>query len=101
MDAKVMKEMLEGTALQVTTVEIGELEQGINQVIPLNAPVKMIVVSGSLYPSLSTEYVAETFVQSGYFYTQSANRMLVSITEHDITLNCLTNWYGVQVLLFY
>lgn len=67
MDAKVMKEMLEGTALQVTTVEIGELEQGINKVIPLNAPVKMIVVSGSLYPSLSTEYVAETFVQSGYF----------------------------------
>ena len=101
MDAKVMKEMLEGTAPQVTTVEIGELEQGINEVIPLNAPVKMIVVSGSLYPSLSTEYVAETFVQSGYFYTQNANRMIVSITEHDITLNCLTNWYGIQVLLFY
>lgn len=101
MDAKVMKEMLEGTVLQVTTVEIGELEQGINKVIPLNAPVKMIVVSGSLYSSLSTEYVAETFVQSGYFYIQSANRMVVSITEHDITLNCLTNWYGIQVLLFY
>lgn len=99
MDAKVMKE-LEGTALQVTTVEIGELDTGISQVIPLNAPVKMIVVSGSLYSSL-TEYDAQTFVQSGYFYLQNANQMCVEITEHDITLLCLTNWYGVQVLLFH
>lgn len=100
MDAKVMKEMLEGTALQVTTVEIGELGQGISKVIPLNAPVKMIVVSGSLHSSL-TNYDAQTFVQTGYFHLQNASRMYVEITKHDITLNCLANFYGIQVLLFY
>lgn len=95
-----MKEMLEGTALQVTTVEIGELNTNNQELIPLNAPVKMVVVSGSLQPSL-TEYDAQTFVQTGYFYLQNANRMLVTITDTGVTLDCFTNWYGIQVLLFH
>lgn len=101
MDAKVMKEMLEGTALQVTTVEIGELNPRQQKSIPLNTRVKMIVVSGSLYPSSSAEYDAQIFVRTGYFYLQNANRMYVKITDTEITLQSNSNWYGIQVLLFH
>lgn len=100
MDAKVMKEMLEGTALQVTTVEIGDLNVQQQKSIPLNAPVKMIVVSGSLDSSLSA-YDAQIFVRTGYFYLQNANRMYVEITDTETTLQSNSNWYGIQVLLFH
>lgn len=100
MDAKVMKEMLEGNSVQVKSVEVGDMNPNSPKTIPLDAPIKMIVVNGSL-DSDKSEYSTTTLIKSGYFYLQNANRMYISITDSEITLNGLNFWFDVQVLLFY
>lgn len=100
MNAKVMKEMLGGNSVQVKLVEVGEIGQGLSKTIPLDTPIKMIVVSVN---SSSSDYVAAPFMKSGYVYHQSANILGVQITDSKITLynNIVGSFHDVQMLLFH
>lgn len=100
MDAKVMKEMLEGNSVQVKLVEVGEIGHALSKTIPLDTPIKMIVVSVDTYAS---GHVAATFMKTGYLYLQSSNILYVEITDSKITLtnNIIDSFHDVQVLLFH
>lgn len=100
MNAKVIKEMLEGNSVQVKLVEVGEIGHALSKTIPLDAPIKMIVVSVDTF---AMGHAAATFMKSGYLFLQSSNILYVAITDSEITLtnNINDSFNDVQVLLFY
>lgn len=101
MNAKVMKDIVDSDIAKIKTVEVGSLAVNQAKTITFDFLVNLFVVNGTLYSSL-TNFVSATFMQTGYFYTQNANRMFVQV-EHltstsEITLKALENWYAVSVI---